>query len=178
MNFHKENVERWLDEALAEYGKAEPRTGLEARMLARLSAEQSRSRRRLWWRIFALGTVALMAFAFAWTVHLGRKQVSESPVAKGSVRAPDRGTNHDHHRLEESDRHMPSGSRKRGKPARLEQFPSPTPLTDQEKMLALYVRDFPEKAALVARAQAELHRQDELEMAAPWPAPKGGAQQE
>jgi hypothetical protein len=49
-------------------------------------------------------------------------------------------------------------------------------LTDQEKMLALYVRDFPGKAALVARAQTELHKQDELEMAAPWPAPKAGAQ--
>jgi len=41
------------------------------------------------------------------------------------------------------------------------------PLNDQERMLARYVQDFPEKAALVARAQSDLHKLDELEMSGP-----------
>jgi hypothetical protein len=53
---------------------------------------------------------------------------------------------------------------------KMEQFPAPSPLTDQEKMLARYVRNFPERAALMARAQTELRKRDELEMAAPFPA--------
>ncbi len=53
--------------------------------------------------------------------------------------------------------------------ARLEQFPAPTPLSDQEKLLARYVQEFPHRAALIARAQTELQKSDEFEMAAPWP---------
>lgn len=55
------------------------------------------------------------------------------------------------------------------KPPKLEQFPSPIPLNEQEKMLARYVQEFPRKAALVARAQTDLRKRDEREMAAPWP---------
>jgi hypothetical protein len=51
----------------------------------------------------------------------------------------------------------------------LEQFPSPTPLNEQEKMLARYVEEFPQKAVLVARAQTDLQKQNQREMAAPWP---------
>jgi hypothetical protein len=51
----------------------------------------------------------------------------------------------------------------------LEQFPTPTPLSDQEKLLARYVQEFPQRAALIARAQTQLRKRDEFEMAAPWP---------
>jgi hypothetical protein len=78
------------------------------------------------------------------------------------------------HRVRQS-RRQSMGKDVRSATPKRAQFPSPLPLTDQEKMLALYVRNFPEKAALMARAQTELHRQDELEMAAPWPVPKAGA---
>ena len=44
---------------------------------------------------------------------------------------------------------------------RLDQFPSPRPLSEQEQMLARYVREFPQEAVLVARAQTE--RRKELE---------------
>jgi hypothetical protein len=42
-------------------------------------------------------------------------------------------------------------------------------MNEQEKMLARYVQEFPQRAALVARAQTELQKRDEREMAAPWP---------
>jgi len=46
---------------------------------------------------------------------------------------------------------------------KLDQFPSPQPLSDQERILASYVMNYPEQAALVARARAEILRQDREE---------------
>ena len=37
-----QSAERWLDAALKQYGEAEPRPGLENRMLANLQAERAR----------------------------------------------------------------------------------------------------------------------------------------
>jgi hypothetical protein len=37
---------------------------------------------------------------------------------------------------------------------RLDQFPSPRPLSDEEKLLVRYVRDFPQDAIMIAQAQA------------------------
>jgi hypothetical protein len=51
------------------------------------------------------------------------------------------------------------------------QFPSPVPLSEQEKILARYVRDFPESAVLLAGAQTELRKAEEMERAQPWPRP-------
>jgi hypothetical protein len=42
-------------------------------------------------------------------------------------------------------------------------------MNEQEKMLARYVQEFPQRAALVARAQTELQNRDQREMSAPWP---------
>ena len=44
---------------------------------------------------------------------------------------------------------------------RLEQFPSPSPLSEEEKLLKEFVRNSPQEAVLVAQAQAE--RQKELD---------------
>jgi len=46
---------------------------------------------------------------------------------------------------------------------RLDQFPSPRPLSEQEKILAMYIDRYPEHAALVAQARMETLRQDEEE---------------
>jgi Zn-dependent M16 (insulinase) family peptidase len=46
---------------------------------------------------------------------------------------------------------------------KLDRFPSPQPLSDQEKLLASYVADDPHHAVLIARAQAELEKRDHEE---------------
>jgi hypothetical protein len=46
---------------------------------------------------------------------------------------------------------------------KLDVFPSPLPLTEQEKLLAGYIAEEPEHAVLLARAQAEDLRRDEEE---------------
>lgn len=174
-------VERWLDDALAEYAKVEPRTGLEGRVLARLAAEQERSSRSLWWGAFALSTAAALALVLFWLGSVDRKFIPQVPVAKvavGPKAGPTRGTGTSAGtKAVEDGRPRPPRQKANVQPKalpRLEQFPSPTPLTDQEKMLALYVREFPARAALMARAQTDLHKQDELEMATPWPAKATG----
>ena len=46
---------------------------------------------------------------------------------------------------------------------KLEQFPSPQPLSEQEKILARYVNTYPEHAALIAQARTEELRRDSAE---------------
>ena len=59
------NPDQWLDRALAEYGNAEPRPGLETRTIANL---RSRLARRPWWRTWyhaawiSAATVAVVLF--------------------------------------------------------------------------------------------------------------------
>jgi len=46
---------------------------------------------------------------------------------------------------------------------KLEQFPSPQPLSEQERILANYVGKYPEHATLIARARSEALQRDQLE---------------
>jgi hypothetical protein len=46
---------------------------------------------------------------------------------------------------------------------KLGQFPSPQPLSQQERLLQKYVAEHPEQAVLLARARGEALRQDQLE---------------
>ena len=59
-----------------------------------------------------------------------------------------------------------------GAPPKLDQFPSPQPLSEQEKLLQSYVAKYPEQAVLIARARTEALRQDQLEEMAAIPAPE------
>ena len=177
-------VERWLDAALTQYAKAEPRAGLEGRVLAGLRAERSRlaSRRRRWWG--AVAAVAAMA-AIAVAVWVGQATRARTPAGVGAAAirrndvTPDRPAVHSvpqppaGHVAKNASRRPPIQRVTRTpEVARLEQFPAPAPLSEQEKLLARYVREFPHRATLMARAQTEFRKQDELEMAAPWLWPK------
>lgn len=176
-------VDRWLDAALSQYGKAEPRAGLEGRVLASLQTKRSRvaSKRRWWWGAGALAAMAAIAVA----VWLGQGDRARTPAGASTAAirhddgARDRPTTHPvprspERRVARKAWRNPPTQRTVHTPeladvAKLERFPAPTPLSDQEKLLARYVREFPHRAALIARAQTERRKSDELEMAAPWP---------
>jgi hypothetical protein len=66
-----------------------------------------------------------------------------------------------HHRRRQKTRLLRAAYKERP-----EQFPSPSPLTDQEKILQRYVEQYKEDAILTARAQSELVKQEEKEKAA------------
>jgi hypothetical protein len=169
-------VEKWLNGALSQYGMIEPRPGLEGRVLACLAVQnKERSRRPGWW-VFAVSMAATLALALFWFGHMDKETV-ETPVAKHlelpqpipstPVSASSTRLNQDVMKGERSNRTKIHKSAQPGTQPKLETFPSAGPLSDQEKILALYVRRFPERAALVARAQTDLRRRDELEDAAP-----------
>jgi hypothetical protein len=177
-----DRLDQWLDKALHEYGSAEPRVGLENCILANLAMQKaSVADHRRWWLVF--GTAAAMA-AVAIAVWLGsgannrskslgnfaynapsttqpKSEVDTQPVAKQTpAKAGVQRRQGPHHartvELDES--------------PKLSQFPSPQPLSEQEQMLTRYVREFPQEAVIVAKAQAQTAAQRELaELAADKP---------
>jgi hypothetical protein len=182
-----------LDAALVWYAKAEPRAGLEGRVLARLAEtrRESNSGRR-WWGALAFGMAAVLVIA-GWVEQSHRGGLARIPAARvdlPSITEPRGEQAHLHgsgsqvSALRQSvsakrsalERHAGRGQADRS--PKLEQFPSAAPLNEQEALLARYVREFPERATLVARAQTELRKQDELEMTAPWPAKTGDSSEE
>jgi len=173
------DVDQWLDAGLSRYGKAEPRTGLESRVLANLQSERNRiaSRRPWWW---AAGAVAA-AVAIVAVVWVGESSRKRHP---GSVAETSTTTHHEEarravqpgpaphaaHPANESAQRSPANRPIRdlvvASTPKLEQFPSPQPLSEQEQILMSYVAKYPEKAALIAQARAEaLQRDREEELA-------------
>jgi len=160
-----QSAERWLDAALKQYGEAEPRPGLENRMLANLQAERARlTLRRWWWRPAAVVVTIAVLTAGAWLLRrspdvtkvpisnqptvVTRNQEPEPTIA--SANRPYAAPRPPRRSRGESPIAQPSSI------PRLEQFPAPAPLSEQEEMLAQYVREHRQEATMVARARAEL----------------------
>jgi hypothetical protein len=166
-------VQKLLDAALQRYSEFEPRPGLEGRVLANLQAERERLDTRVSWGA-ALAAIAVVGILGVTIVLIRRPDVgpqaakthaATSVIAKETVITV--------RSIPHSDpaRGYSPGTRRRSARAvalaenapKLEQFPSPRPLSEQEEMLARYVRERPQEAQLLARAQAELLQQDLLE---------------
>ena len=177
-------VEQWLDAALAQFSNAEPRTGLEGRVLAHLRKEKDTLEKdrlaalRRWMWVAGTITVAAVLLIALWvglrdtrndpsrtaatpTRHSEDETTSRPPSLQLPV------TEHTQAVVRSPRRQLTSAVATHAKEPKLDQFPSPLPLNDQENRLALYVREFPERAALVARAQTQLRKQEEREMAGP-----------
>ena len=165
---NNQSADKWLDAALRQYGEAEPRPGLEKRVLANLDAQRARLAISPWWRrpVAAAVTIAVLAGGL---LLLKRKPdvtavriSNQPPVTAGAE--PERAIAFrvaPHTAIKRRDR--PEPNRNIAHPSsepRLEQFPAPTPLSEQEEMLARYVREHRQEAILVARARAELLKQD------------------
>jgi hypothetical protein len=173
-------LDREIDAALAQYGAVEPRAGLEQRVLTNLQAEREKIASRSWWRWPA--TVAL-ALAAAVTIAVGGSRMwrsaktppvvsldrpptsvesggQDGPILAGDVRNPPP--------LISSARRNETNRDRRRQPTvaagpKLEQFPSPQPMSEQEKILAIYVAQYPEHAALIAEARTEALKKDRRE---------------
>ena len=164
-----QSAERWLDDALKQYGEAEPRRGLENRVLANLQAERERLTLRPWWWRPSAAAVTI-AVLMGGALLLKRKPdvtavtISNPPPVTAGKSEPERPI------ASRVGSHSPIKGRVRPEPnrnvaqpfsvPRLEQFPAPAPLSKQEEMLARYVRERRQEAAMVARVRAELLKQD------------------
>jgi hypothetical protein len=179
-----EKLDQWLDRALREYGKAEPRRGLEGRILANLAiAEREVELRstgqpraavptfgRLRWRFGFAGLAAGATIVIAIWVGSGlrdhgKKTVSTSvPDAvdhnRGGALPPIPHAANPNHKAAVTQRNSIRVEAASALP-RLDQFPSQRPLSEQEQLLKTYVSQFPKEAAVIAGEQEQ--REKELE---------------
>jgi hypothetical protein len=172
-----DELDRALDAALTKYSSVEPRAGLEARILANLRVQPT-APSHAWWRLGLAGALAAMvivAMAVAW--KLGRtthSQLASHPTNTEQIRRPA-----DQPEATASERlhgNTPTRATHRGgaiavrrsapraravaeADPRLDVFPSPRPLSEEELALARYVRNFPSDAKLVAQAQEASERE-------------------
>lgn len=174
-----DDLDRLLDAALAKYARIEPRAGLENRVLATLHAERSQVPQRAWWRWSVAGAVAVVVVVvavLAWRsgkFHGRQIAIRPSisvPTVSGpaaEVPTPEVGKN---------DRHEPApgpapkhilprahATAVASANPKLDQFPSPQPLSEQERLLETYVAKYPERAVLLARARWEALKRDQVE---------------
>lgn len=166
-----DDFDRALEEVLAQYALVEPRAGLEERILAHLRLAPGSANPRPWWNWRMAGVLAAVLMIAALLVW--RRNHSSLPTT-GVHKPPVREAPMDRYR---ANRETTQAAKK--KPHRrttgpgprhetvaagpkLALFPSPLPLSEQEKLLAIYVGQYPEHAALVAEARmADLRHEAE-----------------
>jgi len=87
----QKEFDRWLDAALHARSKAEPRTGLEDRVLARIAAEPPR--RFSWWPAAAIAAVAVLVIAIVISALYSRERQDNAGNRQGpfiqQVRPPE-----------------------------------------------------------------------------------------
>ncbi len=165
------SVEKWLDIGLKRYGEAEPRPGLEGRILAGLRTEQARwaSPRWRWWPAWA----AIVIVAAVALPLLTRKPIPTGsiPVATYSVKTGSATLGQPIVGLQRPDTTTRSKARRKRIPRQippalakplLEQFPSPRPLSPQEQLLLAYLDQVP--AGEVAVAADRTRRAGDLQI--------------
>lgn len=174
-------LDRELDEALAKFATVEPRVGLEERILASLRSQRARATERFWWR-----WPAAVALAAAIVVTLFISRGSTRPLHKIASQRPPASTQINEHagaRVENNGgsgliRLHDAGSERLVKPRvigyratvvasepKLDHFPSPQPLSEQERMLTEYVAAHHQQAVLIARARMAELKSDWVEEA-------------
>jgi hypothetical protein len=171
-------VERWLDRALAHYSDAEPRAGFEGRILASLTAQEVERmpawRGFIWIPAFCAATVALVGgVSLLWQT----KRPSSNPsvvvtthCAPVQVHLPASVATNSRPKVQ-----RPRVSRTIAKVSepRQEQFPAPSPPTEQEHLLAAYLSATPTHELLAVAADQQAWRdqlQKRAEAIAPEPA--------
>jgi len=161
-----DELDRILDAALAKYAVDEPHDGLEGRVLAHLRAEPLRSSRRVWlqWGLVVTFAVIALVAILVWTSSRVPHPAiaNHSPMIQGPSIQEAKPAPHSTGGAvlaKAASKRKPDARRTQTSRAvvhpRLEQFPSPQPLSAEEIALAKYVENFPKEARLVAQAQEE-----------------------
>jgi hypothetical protein len=172
----EDELDRLLDAALAKYVDVDPRAGLENRIMANLRSGQSTT--RPWWRWGAAAALAAILIVLALSLRSNRShpKTANHLQVTPSQRTPSpevrrasgfgSGAVRPHKSRPVLTAHALSRKTVVSEDPKLDQFPSPQPLNDQERMLALYVAQFYDEAVIVAELRAEAlikERQDEMQ---------------
>lgn len=164
----RDNLDRTLDAALAKYAWVEPREGLDERILANVRAAGIRAAQRaLWsWGFAVLAAVLAIAAVGVWKwnkptqtpIAIQPSTPKQAPVAPDLAHG-DGNTVPPRSLPRRTARHQPEQKTVVANP-KLDVFPSPLPLNEQERILASYVSQYPQHAALVAEARMDDLRQE------------------
>ncbi len=165
MEDRKQKIDEWLDSGLKHYTNAEPRQGLESRLVATLRAETQHCSLGAW----TMGLAMAVVVAVSATLLLVRRPVLESsrPTGQPSAlpnKSPVRPQSRSGSAVTAKSvlrhptflRAVPGEQKVGGEYPRIDQFPSPRPLNKQEELLVHYLQQRRQEAVKVARAQAEL----------------------
>jgi len=165
----KNNLDRWLNTALEQYGSAEPRAGLECRILANLEANAASVNRRFHWA-FSMAAAAALVLAGWLGVRVlitGSHHTAENTANQTSgvdrktepqMTSPKVSTMRARKRARPSLGDVRPTVAERGAP-RLSQFPSPRPLSQEELLFVSYAQRFPEEAMLIAQEQEKFEKE-------------------
>ena len=165
---NRDRLDDRIDAALAKYATAAPRAGLEERVLANLRGQPTSSA-MVWWHWAGVAAVFVLITTFlVWRLEKpGRERVVDHRPITRQETQPQVAVKDSSVSIRKvvpvSPRHVRKHIPHRpvlvAAEPKLDQFPSPQPLTPEELALARYVKEFPEEATLIARAQDELEKQ-------------------
>ena len=165
----QENLHRWLDRALVEYGNMEPRPGLEARVLANLSAERERItvRQRWFWALTLAATAAVIILAVWMESNTGLRTKPPTSLTTASEQQ----AQSQQRPVETAKPDVFQQSRKIASPRvhrnqavhsleaaaapKLDRFPSSQPLSEQERLLLAYLNQTPKEEVMLAIAKTK-----------------------
>jgi hypothetical protein len=163
MEPEQQKLDRWLDQALSDYGHADAHPGLESRILANLAEEKTKaSRRTMWPWTFVSAVTALIVFTVIWiristqkvqtpsaniANHATVQQKQSMVAVQAAVQVPKAKNNQQTLRPQVKAPTL-------AKSPRLVQFPAVRELNTQEQLLVRYAREFPKQALEISQAQA------------------------
>jgi hypothetical protein len=162
----KDQFDDLLDGVLKRYGTVEPRVGLEGRILANLACADRQPRLGSYWVAWGfpiagtLGMATVLLFLMR-TPHFHQQPVAVHPPSAATQTGSQNTATAAHKPHRSSMRRPTLQPELANVDRRPSVFPSPHPLTEQERLLKAYVNNSPQEAALVAHEQAE--REKELE---------------
>jgi hypothetical protein len=176
---NKDHLDRWLDAALRQYGGVEPRAGLEGRVLANLKVEAEYHRVRNPWLWLLAATSAAVLLIAVWLGIVRRGSTVLETLANRSV-STDKSVG-PAQEMSKSTSERPGTtpgptSTRRSPPGRvhkavvaanvseprLNQFPSPHALSQEELLFVRYAQDFPREAILLAKEQRNFEEEIRL----------------
>src|SRR5438876_1171556 len=137
-------VDRWLDEGLRQYAQIAPSEGLENRVLANLRARPDASASYWRWTPALAGVIVIASLAMFWLKQPARPAIKTAEVLPQPVQAitptiaAKNHSNLQRYILVES-AHVSTNVAA----PKLDQFPSPRPLSQQEELLLAYVSQVP-----------------------------------
>ena len=173
----KRFVDELLNASLRRYAGAEPRPGLEGRVLAGVRARQQGERWRNVWT-WAVGMAAVAAMVTLLVIHWPRQQPAQLPEtaqARATVAHGQKGTDRGYQLAAPTTAEVappvqprmshrpPRSAPQRWVDTRPQQFPTPRPLSEQEKLLVAYAQLLKNSSATSA-PEADKDAEHDLEI--------------